>query len=125
MLNDPEWGSLETMALVTIALHCPPPLKPFSPLTSAPSKHNAEGVWVGQYMVDIAQSKDLECLSGCLGTSKKAQADSNNAFSKSEEQELVKVLTLFLSSFLFQWVCEHDWNLPRSAQVGPGLPLLA
>lgn len=35
------------MALVTIALPCHPPLQPLPLLTSAPSKHNGEGVLGG------------------------------------------------------------------------------
>lgn len=38
-------GRRETMALVTIAPPCPPPLEPLSPLTSAPSIHNSESEW--------------------------------------------------------------------------------
>lgn len=57
------------MALVTIALPCPPPPEPLSPLTSAPSKHNRESIGgVGQYSVDITHSKDLECLFDCQGS---------------------------------------------------------
>lgn len=75
-LNGGRW---ETMALVTIALPCPPPPEPLSPLTSAPTKHNSESVggvwrlggglvrWVGRQSVDITHSKDLEWLFACWG----------------------------------------------------------
>lgn len=44
------------MALVTIALPCHPPLEPLPPLTSAPSKHNGEGVLgVGRLVGGSAQ----------------------------------------------------------------------
>lgn len=59
------------MALVSIALPCPPPPEPLSPLTSAPSKHNSEGGggrWVGGYILDITHSKDQECLFALQGS---------------------------------------------------------
>lgn len=61
------------MALVTTALPCHPPLQPLPLLTSAPSKHNGEGVlgvgrWVGQHRVDIAHGKGRECRSSCVGS---------------------------------------------------------
>lgn len=61
------------MALVTIALPCHPPLQPLPLLTSAPSKHNSEGVlgvgrWVGRHRVDIAHGKGRECCLSCVGS---------------------------------------------------------
>lgn len=61
------------MALVTIALQCHPPPRPLPLLTSAPSKHNGEGVlgvgrWVGRHRVDTAHGKGRECRLSCVGS---------------------------------------------------------
>lgn len=87
------------MALVTIALPCPPPPEPLSPLTSAPSKHNSEtvGGWVDGWVGGSVQSGHYPqqrpgvpvCLRGVilveslfwlLENKHEAQADSNAGF---------------------------------------------
>lgn len=125
-------GRRETMALVTIALPCPPPPEPLSPLTSAPSKHNSEtlGGWVGG-SVQSGHYPQQGVPVGLVGSvlfwlleNKHKARQIQMLFLSFICWEIPKNAPTSPQLFLFYWVCEHEWNLPGSAQVGPGLPLL-
>lgn len=69
-------GRLETMALVSVALHCPPPPEPLSSIASAPRKHNSEsgggvGGWVGTgWTLPTAETWSVCHVECCFGSSR-------------------------------------------------------
>lgn len=126
-------GRLETMTLVSLALPCPPPPGPLylsRPITTA-SKHNGESGGVSSRIIGWVVTGWTLPTSNTWITGLSARGDSGSVFfwlpeknAFHSKRELLTKSPHLYWHFLSQWVCKHEWNLPRSAQEGPGSPLL-